>query len=309
MSLTPEPNSRSLINAFNASVPSIAQITNDAQMGPVIENTLTSVLSHLGIHRDVKGLVGRIVQAARWSDRDNNYECATHDLLATAGILGRVSGALSGRAALIRDQIMPFVKGGTLADLGCGDGAVGKLLSLTGVEVALSDVYEHPDVSRTGLSFTKLSQIDSLPYASESIDCALVLTVFHHCDDPFKLLQEAARILRPNGRLVVIESVYGVNGVAPGLQRTAENLAFVGLTAEQQRLSNIYFDHFYNRIVHYSSDPATKVNVPFNFNTPEEWERLFKSAGLTQTRLTHLGIDQPVVPEYHTLHVCDKSAL
>ena len=78
------------------------------------------------------------------------------------------------------------------------------------------------------------------------------------------------------------------------------------LSAEQQRKINIFFDHFYNRVLHYSKDAKTKVNVPFNFNTPANWEKVFAEFGLKQEGLVHLGLDQPTVPEYHTLHVLKK---
>ena len=78
------------------------------------------------------------------------------------------------------------------------------------------------------------------------------------------------------------------------------------LSAEQQRKINIFFDHFYNRVLHYSKDAKTKVNVPFNFNTPANWETVFAKYGLKQEALVHLGLDQPTVPEYHTLHVLKK---
>ena len=75
------------------------------------------------------------------------------------------------------------------------------------------------------------------------------------------------------------------------------------ITPEQQRRVNIFFDHFYNRVIHYSTDPNSKVNVPYNFNTPERWKKEFADAGLEEEKVVHLGVDQPTVPEYHTLHV------
>lgn len=297
------------VNAFGASIPSIAQIANDAQMGPIIESTLTTVLSCLGIDHQRPELIARITEAARWSDRNKDYERDVHGMLSETGVLARIPEALLGRSALIRDQIEPFVKSGRLADIGCGDGRVGRLLSRPELEVALCDLYQHPNISGTELVFSKLTQLGALPYGSGSFDTALVLTVFHHSDDPLTVLREVSRILRPNGRLIVIESVFGIEGLPNGLERTAENLAFVQLSCEQQRWLNIFFDHFYNRIVHYSIDPTTKVNVPFNFNTPDEWRRAFEGVGLSQSTMIHLGIDQLVVPEYHTLHICDKKEL
>jgi hypothetical protein len=46
--------------------------------------------------------------------------------------------------------------------------------------------------------------------------------------------------------------------------------------------------------------------VPFNFNTPKDWEKEFSKYGLKQEMIIHLGLDQPTAPEYHTLQVLRK---
>lgn len=308
MALQPSSTADASHNAFGARIPSIAQIASDPNVGPVIQDALTSALSHLGVNESKQHVVSRILEAARWSDRDPSYERVIHTLLVETGIVDQVPRALSGRAELIAKQIGPYVKPGEVVDVGCGDGKVGHFFNRSGTNVTLCDVYEHPNIAHTGLRFHELKQIGSLPFLADSFDCALVLTVFHHCDEPLSLLRDVARVLKPGGRLIVIESVFGVNGDQAGIEATPENHAFLQLSGEQQRLSNIFFDHFYNRIVHYSDDPAKKVNIPFNFNTPAEWDRAFTSFGLHPVALRHLGIDQPVVPEYHTLHVHDKRA-
>ena len=81
---------------------------------------------------------------------------------------------------------------------------------------------------------------------------------------------------------------------------------YLKLSAEQQRLLNVFFDHFYNRILTYSTNPETKVNVPFNFNTPDNWKAVFAQYGLKEEKVVHLGLDQQIAPEYHTLHVLRK---
>ena len=92
-------------------------------------------------------------------------------------------------------------------------------------------------------------------------------------------------------------------GITPEQAAEAKAESFGALSFEEQRLANIFFDHLYNRLIHYSSHSADKVNVPFNFNTPKEWERLLSECGAPQIHLQMLGIDQRAVPEFHTLHV------
>ena len=174
-------------------------------------------------------------------------------------------------------------------DLGCGDGKVGELLSKQNLEVTLADIYEHEHVNSTGLRF-----LEKVPLG-EKYDLTLLLTVLHHSEDPLITLKEAKKLTKKSGRIIVIESVYGV-----------EIGDFGKLSSEQQRLTNVFFDHFYNRVIHYSDDPNKKVSVPFNFQTPTEWKKTFEDVGLVQIGFEELGIDQPIVPEYHTLHVLEK---
>ena len=157
-------------------------------------------------------------------------------------------------------------------------------------------------MANTGLKFASCKK-DALPFAKNEFDNALLLTVLHHSDDPLSVLREAYRIVRPEGRVIVIESVYGVDGNELSEKERKKAEAYLSLTKEQQRKLNVYFDHFYNRVIHYSNDPKMKVNVPFNFRTPQEWKKVFEENGFVQEYAAHLGIDQPAVPEYHTLHV------
>jgi SAM-dependent methyltransferase len=163
------------------------------------------------------------------------------------------------------------------------------------LEVALADVYMHNHIQEIGLPFYPITA-DGTIAASKQYDTTLLLTVLHHADDPIKTLQEAKRLTKEDGRIIIIESVYGITDQTP----------FGKLSVEKQRLTNIFFDHFYNRVVHYSKNKEHKVNVPFNFSTAEGWRRIFESQGLEQIAYEALGIDQPIVPEYHTLHVLRK---
>jgi len=53
----------------------------------------------------------------------------------------------------------------------------------------------------------------------------------------------------------------------------------------------------------YSDEPSKKINVPFNFNTPDGWKKIFEEHGLTQELVVDMNMDQPTVPEYHTMHI------
>lgn len=44
-----------------------------------------------------------------------------------------------------------------------------------------------------------------LPFVDESVDAVLILDALHHMGDPSSVIEEAARVLRPGGVLVVLE--------------------------------------------------------------------------------------------------------
>ena len=69
---------------------------------------------------------------------------------------------------------------------------------------------------------------------------------------------------------------------------------------------NVFFDHFYNRCIHYSHFPDLKVNVPYAYLDPAGWRKEFEKIGLEEKALVPLGIDQPLAPLFHTLQVLVK---
>ena len=204
-------------------------------------------------------------------------------------------------------QIEPYLVTGNVLDYGCGDGQVAELIAKNkNRDVTGTDVYEHKHIKEAGLKFQLFKQGDQTLFNDNEFDNTLALTIYHHSSNPINSIKDTARITKKGGRIIVIESVYGVNGkeLPEAMRQKTKN--YLALSSEQQRKVNIFFDHFYNRILHYSKNPETKVNVPFNFNTPENWKEIFAACGLKQEAVIHLGLDQPTVPEYHTLHVLRK---
>lgn len=288
-------------NAFKLDIPPMSEILKNVAVAPFIEKTLHKVIDHLGVSTDQRNFaVKSLLSLAQNATSLVEYEQKGHRILADAGVVAAIPIKLSDRASLIHSQIVPWVIGHKICDLGCGDGNVGKQIAADGKEVILADVYQHPHIASTGLPFQKLEQGKSVPLPNRSVDTTLLLTVLHHADDPVALLREGVRITRPGGRVILIESVFGISSS----QATAVGAHEFGLlTSEEQRLANIFFDHLYNRVIHYSATPSNKVNVPFNFNTPERWGDILAQCGAPQQQCIHLGEDQKSVPEYHTLHV------
>lgn len=120
----------------------------------------------------------------------------------------RVYGRAFGAEALL--ALLP--SGWTVADLGCGTGALAAELAprvKRVVAVDQSAAMLRAARRRTeGLANVELheAELSALPLDSGRCDAALLVLVLAYLDDPAPALAEAARILRPGGRLVVVEA-------------------------------------------------------------------------------------------------------
>ena len=100
-----------------------------------------------------------------------------------------------------------------VADLGCGEG----YLTIEAARWAkhVTAVDRSNDVLARGRALAKRRKLaniswkrgdlEKLPLADRSFDVALLSQALHHSEHPDKALAEARRILRPNGRVVVLE--------------------------------------------------------------------------------------------------------
>ncbi|MFC1647708.1 class I SAM-dependent methyltransferase [Patescibacteria group bacterium] len=281
----------------------IPLVLNVDEIAQVIYGLLVNVLANLEVDAmDAHEISALCIQIAKQSQNVIDYERSARELFEGRNLESNIQKKFKDRAKLIQEQVLPHLLfPGNVLDLGCGDGGVGKLIAAKGFDVQLADVYEHPQAMRTGLKHDLLKEGERLPYEDGSFYNIILALVLHHSDDPDFLLREAKRILKPEGKIILIESEYGIKAEGIDAKLVKEAEFFLNLNDTMQRFSNAYFDHLYNRILHYSDDPSQKVNVPCNFDTPEGWKQRIEKAGLEQEKFIQLGLDHPIVPEWHTL--------
>ena len=171
--------------------------------------------------------------------------------------------------------------------------------------VNLTDTFDSDlrKIFAPALPFSLKEDSTKLPYNENSFENSLLIQVLHHCSSPLFELEEATRVTK--GNIVIIESVYGVKKEDLSEKEYSKRMEFYDkfnkLTEEQQRKYGTFMDWFLNKLI-----IGNEVNCPYNFNSQTRWEEIFETMNLEIVHKKVLGIDQPVVPEYHILYVVKK---
>jgi len=99
----------------------------------------------------------------------------------------------------------------TVGDLGCGTGQVSAALAPFAARVIAVDAsaamlqaakkrlhgFDNVDLRR--------GELESLPIDDARIDCATLMLVLHHVPEPEKALADVARVLKPGGRVILVD--------------------------------------------------------------------------------------------------------
>jgi ubiquinone/menaquinone biosynthesis C-methylase UbiE len=147
--------------------------------------------------RRLKGVLGR-----RQSKSQEFFESA-------AGQWDRLRQEMFGRSSQLQALPAFLDDRWIVGDLGCGTGQVAAALApFVSRVIAVDRSADMLQAARRRVRETtnvevRRGDLEALPIADEELDAATLLLVLHHLPDPAAALREAARVLKPGGRLVI----------------------------------------------------------------------------------------------------------
>jgi len=99
-------------------------------------------------------------------------------------------------------------------DFGCGNMYTSRELlkikpnlHITGIDVIRDQNLDDHALQDTRLAFDLLTT-RALPYADNTFDTTIALTVMHHTDNPEYYLSELKRVTKPTGSILLVEEMY-----------------------------------------------------------------------------------------------------
>jgi ArsR family transcriptional regulator len=129
----------------------------------------------------------------------------------TAGQWDHLRDELFGRTFHLQALMGLLGEEWTVADLGCGTGLVTATIApFVGRVVAVDGSNEMLETARQRLQGTdnvdvRQGELESLPIVDGTLDAALLVLVLHYLPDVARALGEAARVLKPGGKLLIID--------------------------------------------------------------------------------------------------------
>jgi ArsR family transcriptional regulator len=128
-----------------------------------------------------------------------------------AGQWDRLRDELFGRRADLAGLLGLLEPGWRVGDLGCGTGQLSQSLApFVEQVVAVDSSPAMLQAARTRLAGVdnvelRAGELEALPVEDGALDAALLFLVLHYVAEPAAALAEARRVLRPGGRLLVVD--------------------------------------------------------------------------------------------------------
>jgi ArsR family transcriptional regulator len=166
--------------------------------------TRDSMADRAGADHDARRLA-RVLEGRR--------EASQQFFATSAGEWDRLRDELFGRD-FVPDALLGLLPSTwTVGDLGCGTGAlVARLAPFVGRVIGVDASAEMLAAARervSGLDNVELrsGSLEALPIESASLDAVTLMLVLHHVPAPAEALAEAGRVLKPGGRLLLVDMV------------------------------------------------------------------------------------------------------
>lgn len=171
------------------------------------------------------------------------------------------------RARRLANYLLEFTQPHqTILDCGCGTMYVADLIyQKSGSRIIGTDII---NFNETSLEMC-VCPGESLPFADNSVDVAMLIFVLHHSRDSLRILKECIRVARQ--RVIVFEDVYD-NRFELGMLKALDWLG--------------------NRTV------SAEIPLPFTFKPETEWKKIFAELG---TKLVSVETIRPLffLPSRH----------
>ena len=280
-------------------------ISDDEALRDRAMEDLIQMLTAIGIH-DCEAFSAQVLAVILKVDASlNERKSEAFKLFRNTEFYGKsvetiLSDSVVGRSEQIFcSNILPFLSSGMVenpnlrvCDLGCGDGAITRKISNLGIETVGYDVQSYP-VGADEAQLVKTFNGLVVPESDRSYEVVVVANVFHHADSHKNLFSESARILKPGGMMIVVETV----------------------PLDDSRVE--WFGTFFGDLLYNQFIPQNGIElkdqkntpVPGNYELAESWVEMGECLGLVVEYQKFLGVDIPAVPEAHHQFVFRKGGI
>ncbi len=152
-----------------------------------------------------------------------------------------------------------------VGDLGCGTGRLAERVApFVGRVVAVDESPDMLEAARRRLADVttvelRAGKLESLPVDDAALDVAILALVLHYVPDPGAALAEAARVLRPGGRLLVVDMV------AHGRTEYGERMGHLWQGFDRARMEGWLAGAGFDRVAWHALPPDPEAKGPLLF--------------------------------------------